>query len=90
MKVIRCIAMAYGEEPLDRLAVYDGGAGPFIVNPSYEYAIKDGSEMGVRFPQRCLFEADSQLFSRLRAAFDSGNREVLVSLWNEAMPLKRN
>ena len=84
MPINRCIAKAYGNEPLDRLLPFDGREATVVVNPSCKNSIDGDYRGGVNFPKNCLFEADDALFSKLRSAYDSGDDVLLAALWGEA------
>lgn len=79
-----CLARAYGDEPLKRVVV---GAGPrllYVANP--DVASVD-SDAGVGFPVESIFAFDATLYDRLRAAFDSADKQSLWALWQSASPL---
>ncbi|KAF0178969.1 MAG: hypothetical protein FD124_530 [Alphaproteobacteria bacterium] len=82
-----CIARAYGDEPLRRIAVASGRGLTYVVNPSAYNATKGDDGSGVGFPSEAVFQFDADLFGRLRAAFDAGDRALLLDLWRSAVRL---
>ena len=84
----RCIARAYGDEPLERIALSVEGSATYVVNPSYESALATGAEIRVKVGMERLFKYDHPLFEGLRSAFDLGRTQELSELWNRAAPLK--
>lgn len=82
-----CIAKAYGSEPLRRVVTGTAHRLVYVLNPESEDAKNSNSEAGVGFPVDAVFRFDTELFPRLRQAFDSGDQATLWALWQTAQPL---
>jgi hypothetical protein len=84
---MRCIARAYGDEPIDR-AVNGAERGLiYLVHPSMEHAVESEPELGVGFPPDFVFVYDEALYTRLKSAFERADSAELRSLWRTAIPL---
>lgn len=81
-----CLARAYGDEPLKRVAIAAEGGLIYIVNPSIYDANAGDDGGGVGFPVDCVFAFDEDLFTRLRSAYEAKDRATLWALWHEARP----
>lgn len=84
-----CLARAYGDEPLKRVAVDSTPDLTYVLSPSAYSATKGADGSGVGFPVECVFEYDEALFKRLRAAFLAADHAALWALWKTARPLAR-
>ncbi|WP_086081282.1 hypothetical protein [Mesorhizobium sp. WSM1497] len=83
----RCIAMAYGMKPLDRIAVAETKKLIYIRNPQLD-SNDDADNFGdVGFPKEFVFEPDDKWLHELESAFDSGDVSQLESLWKKGRPL---
>ena len=87
MRKIRCLARAYGDKPLDRLALGKEDRLIYVSNPSLIAPEQVLALRAVGFPRTCVFRFDPKLFERLLAAYESKDSGRLASLWNEAKPL---
>ena len=77
----RCIAMAYGKMPLDRIAVGASEKVIYILNPEVVDNVDNPSDGAVGFPREFVFEPDDAWLCALREAFDSQNSDELDALW---------
>lgn len=84
---MRCIARAYGDKPLDRLALGHGSGMIFIVNPACSGTDQELAAESIGFPASAIFEFDEDVYERLVSALKEGNRRTLLAAWNEARPL---
>ncbi len=80
------IAMAYGDEPLDRVLVGENARVFYVANPSTVSSTGQCTSGGVGFPKAYVFEFDSALFDSLEQAWASADRQGLADLWREATP----
>lgn len=81
------IAKAYGDEPLERIAASRSKKLTYLVNPSAPDAKALTEVSGVGFPNRSVFQYDPELMEKLRAAWELGDEEELMNLWEDAQPL---
>jgi hypothetical protein len=88
MMKTRCIARAYGDEPLERFALGQEGGLVYLSNPSLEDEDEILALRAVGFPRKCVFVFESQIFDRLTSAYRQGDRKALESAWDTAKLLK--
>lgn len=81
------LARAYGSEPLVRRVVGGERSLVYLVDPSAVVATGQASSSGVGFPVVDVFECDDALGSALRAAYDSGRSDDLMTEWARARPV---
>ncbi len=87
MAEFRCIARAYANEPLDRVAVAFERKLTFIANGKGVENVDNLEHVGaIGFPSECVFEFDAKLFDALQTAYILG--DDLDALWAQAVPLK--
>ena len=84
----RCVAMAYGSRPLDRIAVAETDKLIYLLNPQLVDNDDDADTGAVGFPKEFVFEADRDWFSALESAFESGDQPRLDSLWRQGRRLQ--
>ena len=84
---MRCIAMAYGGEPLDRVVNGADRGLVYLVHPSRENLIVENPNIGVGFPLEFVFSFDDQLLKALKAAYEAKDQAKLELLWKTASPL---
>lgn len=84
---MRVIAKAYGDQPLDRVAVGSSSKVIYIAAQSVANAMASGEAGGVGFPKDCVFEFDSTLLDSLSSAWRGGDRDRLAELWATATPV---
>jgi hypothetical protein len=82
---MRVIAKAYGDRPLDRVAVGWSGKAVIIAAQSVADAMQEGEVGGVGFPTDCVFQFDAVLFESLQRAWESGDRGELGRQWSRAV-----
>lgn len=80
------IAKAYGDQPLNRVAVGARGRVIFVAAVSALRAATNPDEVGVGFPHDCVFFFEPTLFDSLSAAWRAGDIATLNALWNQAEP----
>lgn len=80
-----CIAMCYGGEPVKRFATGETARLIYVSSSSANPA----KMSGVGFPKSAVFEFGEQQFSKLREAWDSGNRSQMERLVLELKPLRQ-
>jgi len=85
--IMRVIAKAYRDRPLDRVTVGEDGGVIFIANPAVDKAVRNTIGEGVGFPRRCVFAFDPDLFESLSEAWASADDVRLAALWERAVPL---
>ena len=85
---MRCIAMAYSREPLERVVNGMDQRVVYLVNPSLEHAIKNDPGIGVGFPTEFVFEYDATMFEKLLDAYRAADSTALESLWKKTKPLR--
>lgn len=85
---MRVIARAYGDEPLDRIATGRASGVTYILNPSTISSTGIEPNSGVGFPDRFVFRFDQSLWERLWEAWEHGNTDDLLRLWDEASPIE--
>lgn len=85
---MRVLAKAYGDRPLDRVAVGENARVIYIANMEAANSSGIDSPEGVGFPRNCVFEFDSALFESLIEAWDRQEREQLERLWKRAVPVQ--
>lgn len=83
----RCVAMAYGNRPLDRVAVEETDRLIYIQNPQVADDADETASGAVGFPKEFVFEPDDQWLGELMAAFEAGDSARLDSLWSKGTPL---
>ena len=83
---MRVIAKAYGDRPLDRVAVGWDKKVAYIAAQSVADAMADGELGGVGFPKECVFLFDPSLFESLQRAWQAGDVGELRRLWSQAEP----
>lgn len=81
---MRVIAKAYGNEPLDRVAVERRKNLVYIVNVSQDSSALSDERAGVGFPSNCVFQYDAALFDALHDAWERGDSSALKLLWSRA------
>jgi hypothetical protein len=84
---MRVIAKAYGDEPLDRIAVGHNAKLVYVVAQSVISSSVDTTEIGVGFPRDSIFKFDDSLYHELRAAYSAADLGRLYELWLQATPL---
>lgn len=82
---MRVLAKAYGNQPLERLAV---GRAKRVIYLSTGGSTESSLSNGVGFPADCVFEFDRALFDSLREAWTAGDQSQLARLWAQATPLR--
>ena len=85
---MRVLARAYGDQPLDRVAVGQSEKVIYIAAESVANAMERGEPGGVGFPRNCIFEFDQDMLESLRTAYESGDTAALAALWMSALPVK--
>lgn len=85
---MQVIARAYGDEPLERIAVGVARKVVYIASASALEATEMGNETGVGFPVDCVFEFDSTLIRALKVAWNTGDESELSRLWSMARPFQ--
>lgn len=83
---MQVIARAYGDRPLDRVAVGSTDRVTFIAAASALRAASDPDEIGVAFPRDCVFQFEADLFDSLNTAWSAKDRGRLAALWAGAKP----
>jgi hypothetical protein len=83
-----CIARAFRDEPLRRLVVGSAHRVIFVLNPDLPQAAGGSEEAGVGFPVDAVYEFDEGLFTKLRDAYDRGDRAELWVAWEQATRLR--
>jgi hypothetical protein len=84
---MRVLARAYGDRPLDRIAVGSGVKVVYIAAQSVASSMAPGESGGVGFPKDCVFSFDSALYESLAQAWEAGDDASLAALWEAATPL---
>jgi hypothetical protein len=84
---MRVLARAYGDRPLDRVAVRFEKKVTFIAAQSVASAMQPGELGGIGFPRENVFTFDAELFESLEGAWSDGDGETLSRLWAKATPL---
>lgn len=82
-----CIAKAYRDEPIERLVVSRAHGLTYLVNPAVAGARERIGIQGVGFPDRCVFQHDTELLRRLRDAYERQDIASLGTLWGRAKTL---
>jgi hypothetical protein len=85
---MRVIAMAYGGEPLDRVATGEGPGVVYVANPSTFSSTGIERNAGVGFPVRYVFVFDQELFDSLNRAWAAEDEAELDRLWHLAEPIQ--
>jgi hypothetical protein len=85
---MRVLARAYGDRPLDRVAVAFDKKVAYVAAQSVADAIQPGEIGGIGFPLDCVFAFDSALFDSLESAWSDGDGPLLQSLWSKALPIR--
>ena len=83
---MRVLAKAYGNQPLDRVAVGSARKVIYIAAKSVARSMESGAPGGVGFPRDCVFQFDDGLFDSLKAAWEAKDERELGSLWGRAIP----
>jgi hypothetical protein len=83
---VRVLAKAYGDRPLDRVTVGSAEKVIYIATQSVADAMESGERGGVGFPRNCIFTFDSTLYDSLNTAWQAGDHDRLVGLWQSATP----
>jgi hypothetical protein len=82
---MRVLAMAYGGQPLERLAV---GRAKGVIYLSTANSTESFLTNGVGFPDIYVFEFDRGLFDSLQKAWAAQDSRDLERLWAKATPLR--
>lgn len=82
---MRVLAMAYGGQPLERLAV---GRAKGVIYLSAANSTESSLSHGVGFPDCFVFEFDRSLFDSLQKAWAAHDAQSLERLWATATPLQ--
>jgi len=84
--VMRVIARAYGNRPLDRVVVGRSAKLVYIANPSTLSSTENLQTAGVGFPTDCIFKYHAELLAALCDAWDSNDDGRLYQLWARCEP----
>lgn len=82
---MRVLAMAYGGQPLERLAV---GRAKGVIYISTANSTESFLSNGVGFPDNYVFEFERPLFESLNRAWLERDVDSLERLWSKATPLR--
>jgi hypothetical protein len=70
------IIRGYGNEPVCLKAI--------LARPGVVEVVGSNEIMSMGFPSEDVFEFDQSLFNRLRTAYEAGDRQKMVKLWEQA------
>ena len=84
----RCLARAYGDEPLNRFAVGVGDGLVYVVSPDLPGTDGEVALRSIGFPSACIYELDDGVYESILEAYRASDRDRLDQMWRKAKPLR--